>query len=65
VVPVAQTVYGVRNGLNLDELDVTTDEEIDQQLTRARKDRGTLDPGPLWAGKPASRIARGVCRAGA
>jgi hypothetical protein len=37
VLDMAQTVYGVRNGLNLDELDVTTDEEIDQQLTRARK----------------------------
>lgn len=44
-----QSVYGVRNGLNLDELDVTTDEEIDQQLTRARKERGVLDPGPLYA----------------
>jgi len=42
-------VYGVRGGLNLDQLDVTTDEEIDQQLTRARKERGPLDPGPLYA----------------
>ncbi len=49
VVQVGQTVYGVRGGLNLDELEVTTDVEIDQQLTRARKDRGVLDPGPLYA----------------
>jgi hypothetical protein len=49
MVQVAHTVYGVRNGLNLDQLDITSDEEIDQQLTRARKDRGTLDPGPLYA----------------
>jgi hypothetical protein len=46
---VAQTVYGVRNGLNLDDLDVTTEDEIDQHLTRARKERGPLDPGPLYA----------------
>ena len=46
---VPHTVYGIRNGLNLDDLDVTTDDEIDQQLTRARKERGTLDPGPLYA----------------
>jgi len=42
-------VYGVRNGLDLDNLDFTSDEEIDQQLTRARKERGSLDPGPLYA----------------
>jgi hypothetical protein len=42
-------VYGSRNGLNLDNLDVTTEAEIDDSLTRARKDRGPLDPGPLYA----------------
>jgi hypothetical protein len=49
MVQVAQSVYGIRGGLNLDELDVTTEEEIDQHLTRARKERGPLDPGPLYA----------------
>jgi hypothetical protein len=46
---VAQVVYGTRNGLDLDNLDVTTEAEIDQQLTRSRKERGPLDPGPLYA----------------
>ena len=44
-------VYGVRNGRDLDNLDFTSDKEIDQQLTRARKERGTLDPGPLRLGR--------------
>lgn len=46
---VAQIVFGIRNGLDLDNLDVTTDEEIDAHLTRQRKERGALDPGPLYA----------------
>ena len=41
-------IWGVRNGLNLDNLDITTDEEIDQFLAEARKGRGPLDPGPLY-----------------
>jgi hypothetical protein len=41
-------VWGTHNGLNLDELLVTTDEEIDQFLNDARKGRGPLDPGPLY-----------------
>ena len=45
----AHEVYGKRGALDLDNLDVTTDEEIDQHLTRARKERGSLDPGPLYA----------------
>jgi hypothetical protein len=45
----AHEVYGKRGALDLDNLNVTTDEEIDQQLTRARKERGVLDPGPLYA----------------
>lgn len=60
VVQVGQTVYGVRGGLNLDELEVTTDDEIDQQLTRARKDRGVLDPGPLYAMTSSSGIILGA-----
>jgi hypothetical protein len=42
-------VYGVRGALDLDNLDVTTDAEINASLTRARIDRGPLDPGPLYA----------------
>src|SRR6266571_1482305 len=45
----AHEVYGKRGALDLDNLDATTDEEIDQHLTRARKERGSLDPGPLYA----------------
>src|SRR5437763_1911746 len=41
-------LYGVRNGLNVDNLEVTTDEEIDAFLNRARKGRGPLDPGPQY-----------------
>ena len=41
-------LYGDRNGLNVDNLDVTTDEEIDTFLTNARKGRGALDPGPQY-----------------
>ena len=50
-------IYGIRNGLNLDNLDVTTDDEINTFLTSARIGghesvygqriiRGPLDPGP-------------------
>jgi hypothetical protein len=46
---VTNEVYGKRGALDLDNLDVTTDAEIDEQLTRARKERGALDPGPLYA----------------
>jgi hypothetical protein len=40
--------YGMRNGFNLDNLEVTTDEEIDARLTHSRKGRGPLDPGPQY-----------------
>jgi hypothetical protein len=46
--PEPTAVWGTRNGLNLDNLEVTTDEEIDQFLNDARKGRGPLDPGPLY-----------------
>jgi hypothetical protein len=42
-------VYGTRGALDLDNLEVTTEAEIDATLTRARKERGALDPGPLYA----------------
>ena len=41
-------LYGVRNGLNVDNLDVTTEEEIDAFLNHARRARGPLDPGPQY-----------------
>jgi hypothetical protein len=41
-------IWGVRNGLNLDNLETTTDDEIDEFLADARKGRGPLDPGPLY-----------------
>jgi hypothetical protein len=52
-------VYGVRDGLDLDNLDVTTDDEINTYLTSARIGghesvygkrivRGPLDPGPRY-----------------
>src|SRR5215813_11591097 len=52
-------LYGLRDGLNLDNLDVTTDEEINTYLTSARIGghesvygqrivRGPLDPGPRY-----------------
>ena len=47
--PLKQAIYGKRGALDLDNLDVTTEEEIDQSLTRARKERGSLDPGALHA----------------
>ena len=40
--------WGTTDGLNLDNLDVTTTEEIDTYLTAERKRRGPLDPGPLY-----------------
>jgi hypothetical protein len=40
--------WGIRNGLDLDNLEVTTDAEIDAFLADARKGRGPLDPGPLY-----------------
>jgi len=45
----AQTrLYGLRGGLDVDNLEVTTDEEIDTFLTNSRKGRGPLDPGPQY-----------------
>src|SRR5579883_3387668 len=41
-------LYGIRGGLNVDNLDVTTEEEIDTFLTNSRKGRGPLDPGPRY-----------------
>src|SRR4051812_217845 len=41
-------LWGIRNGLNVDDLDVTTDDEIDAFLNRVRKGRGPLDPGPQY-----------------
>ncbi len=52
-------IYGIHNGLNLDNLDVTTDDEINTFLTSARIGghesvygqriiRGPLDPGPRY-----------------
>ena len=41
-------IYGSRNGLNIDRLDVTTDAEIDEFLNTVRKGRGPLDPGPQY-----------------
>ena len=41
-------IGGIRNGLNLDDLETTTDDEIDVFLADARKGRGPLDPGPLY-----------------
>jgi hypothetical protein len=53
------SIYGIRDGLDLDNLDVTTEEEIDTYLTYARTGshefaygervhRGPLDPGPRY-----------------
>jgi hypothetical protein len=47
-VTATQALYGVRNGLNVDNLEVTTDEEIDAFLNHARRARGPLDPGPQY-----------------
>src|SRR5215207_6840240 len=41
-------LWGTRAALDLDNLDVTTDDEIDAFLTRSRKGRGPLDPGPQY-----------------
>ncbi|MBV9134186.1 MAG: hypothetical protein JO318_15895, partial [Chloroflexi bacterium] len=52
-------IYGIRDGLDLDNLDVTTDDEINTFLTSARIGghesvygqrivRGPLDPGPRY-----------------
>jgi hypothetical protein len=41
-------VFGVRDGVDLDNLDVTSDAEIDAMLNRVRKGRGPLDPGPMY-----------------
>src|SRR5688572_17957307 len=52
-------IYGFHNGLNLDDLDVTSDDEINTFLTSARIGghesvygqriiRGPLDPGPRY-----------------
>ena len=41
-------VWGVRNHMNLDDLEQTTDQEIDGFLTGSRKGRGPLDPGPQY-----------------
>jgi hypothetical protein len=41
-------LYGMRNGLNVDNLDETSDDEIDTFLNRVRRGRGPLDPGPQY-----------------
>jgi hypothetical protein len=41
-------IYGLRNGLNLDNLEATSDAEIDAFLNATRKGRGPLDPGPQY-----------------
>jgi hypothetical protein len=41
-------VWGIRNHPDLDQLDHTTDQEIDAFLTDSRKGRGPLDPGPQY-----------------
>jgi len=41
-------IYGARHGLNIDNLEETTDEEIDTFLNNARRARGPLDPGPQY-----------------
>ena len=41
-------LYGIRYGLNVDNLEETTDEEIDSFLNHARRGRGPLDPGPQY-----------------
>jgi hypothetical protein len=41
-------LWGIRNHLNLDDLEHTTDDEIDAFLTSSRTGRGPLDPGPQY-----------------
>jgi hypothetical protein len=41
-------VWGSRNHVNLDNLEETTDAEIDAFLNTVRKARGPLDPGPQY-----------------
>ncbi len=41
-------VWGTHNELDLDNLDHTSDEEVDAFLNRVRKGRGPLDPGPQY-----------------
>jgi hypothetical protein len=41
-------LYGIRYGLNVDNLEETSDEEIDAFLNHARRGRGPLDPGPQY-----------------
>ncbi len=41
-------IYGMRHGLNIDNLEETTDAEIDTFLNNARRARGPLDPGPQY-----------------
>jgi hypothetical protein len=41
-------VWGVRSHLDLDNLEQTTDDEINNFLTRSRIGRGPLDPGPQY-----------------
>src|SRR5581483_4316829 len=48
VVATLTDIYGVRYGLNVDNLEVTTDEEIDAFLNHVRRARGPLDPGPQY-----------------
>jgi len=57
--PEPLSVWGTHNGLNLDNLDVTTDQEIDQFLNDARKGRGPLDPGPGSGGPGGHGPGRG------
>ena len=39
-------LYGTRNGMNIDNLEVTTDEEIDSFLNAVRKARGAARSWP-------------------
>jgi hypothetical protein len=41
-------LYGTRNGMDIDNLESTSDEEIDRFLNNVRKARGPLDPGPQY-----------------
>ena len=41
-------LFGLRNGMNIDDLETTSDAEIDSFLNAVRKGRGPLDPGPQY-----------------
>jgi hypothetical protein len=48
IVSAPTAIYGVRNGLDVDNLEETTDAEIDAFLNNVRRARGPLDPGPQY-----------------